>query len=153
MNTDIALIHEKIKPLVGQKPWEVKLGWGSFITFEFGEKLPDEGGHIHGEWHLWVRHCAWRIETEDMVLAASQDNRDNLAVAVKVMKNASVLSIEVLAPALETIIQFEDSLYLRLFPMHTEKFDSWQLFTPDRNVLTICPGSQWSYQSADEPRK
>ena len=150
-NTDIALIHEKVKPLLGQKPWRVKLGWGSFITFDFGEKITQEGGHVFGEWHLWVLHCAWRIETEDLVLAASQDNRDNLAIAVKVMGDASVLSIEILAPALETIIQFENGVCLRLFPMHTEKYDSWQLFTPERKVLTIGPGSQWSYQSADEP--
>ena len=37
---------------------------------------------IHGEWHLWPYNCAWRLEEGDKILAASEDERNNLEVAV-----------------------------------------------------------------------
>ncbi|NET57600.1 MAG: hypothetical protein F6K47_15995 [Symploca sp. SIO2E6] len=75
--TDISKVQTLIKPIISHKAWGASLGVGSFITLEFGNPLPSskERQKTHGEWHLWIYCCAWRIEEGNEVLASSEDPR------------------------------------------------------------------------------
>lgn len=150
---DIREIQARIAPLLGQKAWGVSLGVGSFVTLEFGVSIPyDKLPHrSHGEWHLWITHCAWRLEEGTEVIAASEDPRFELKKAVQCMENLALCSIDLALPALETTLAFEEEIVLHLFPIYTKEFEHWMLYTPDGNVLTVGPGSSWSYTSASEP--
>jgi hypothetical protein len=52
----------------GLKADNIKLGYGSFLTIDFGEpieiNIKTKKGiekFTRGEWHLWIYMCAWRI--------------------------------------------------------------------------------------------
>ncbi|MBE9116181.1 hypothetical protein IQ249_09765 [Lusitaniella coriacea LEGE 07157] len=152
ISKDISKIRKKINPLLGKQAWNVSLGHGSFITLEFGRPcLPAESSaKIHGEWHLWVYCCAWRLEKENRVIAASEDPRSKLEEAVKNLEGLVIQSINLLNPALDTVFIFEQQIVLRLFSIHSQDYEHWMLFTPDENVLTIGPGTDWSYESRTE---
>ena len=61
---DLAAVEEAVAQMYGKRAWGTALGFGSFLTVEFGapEAAPDPGGPVHGEFHLWVYCTAWRIE-------------------------------------------------------------------------------------------
>jgi hypothetical protein len=143
-------IQDHLAPLIGQAPWDVSLGHGSFLMLEFGRRVqdPPPSTRLHGEWHLWVMHCAWRLETAEGVLTACEDDRADIARIVPQLNHVSVTAIDVLAPSLETHIQFAGGIVLRLFPIYTEEYEHWQLFTPEGNILTVGPGTTWSYKNA-----
>ncbi|HBE20391.1 MAG TPA: hypothetical protein DEG17_25005 [Cyanobacteria bacterium UBA11149] len=159
---DIQKIQTHIAPLLGQKPWHVSIGVGSFITFDFGTPIPRKFLHkgnplpARGEWHLWIYMCAWRLEKEDEVLAACEDSQQQMEGAVKSMEGLALQSIQLLPPAWDTIFTFEDGIVLRTFSIYSdcseEGVDNWLLFTPGDNVLSIGPGSTWSYGSSSAPR-
>lgn len=148
---DIHYIQEKFIPLQGKRAWGASLGIGSFVTIEFGEPLSPTGnkGRTHGEWHLWIYNSAWRLEEENKkVLAASEDPRSKLEVAIQRLEGLAFYSVKLFTPALETVFTFEQGVVLRVFPIYSEEFEHWMLYTPDGNVLVAGPGSSWSYQSS-----
>jgi hypothetical protein len=85
------------------------------------------------------------------VIASCEDDRSELQEAVQRLENLSFLSVEFTPPSWETTFTFEKGFVLRLFPIYTKEYDHWLLYTPDGNVLTIGPGTHWSYESADLP--
>src|SRR5690349_17368690 len=127
-STDIGALQEKIRPIVGMAAWEVKLGWGCYITFEFGAPIVTDGGYTHGEWHLWIEHVGWRIETNGEFIAGSEDSREGLITAVKCMENTKIVAIDISPPALQTTIRFENGIRLRLFPVYTSSHKDWIVF-------------------------
>jgi hypothetical protein len=144
---DIQVIQQKIKGLIGKKVWAPKLGVGSFITCEFGNPLPpNTEGSVHGEWHLWTYCCAWRLEQSDEVVVGSEDNRDDLEKAVQILEGRTLENVVIASPAGESQLYFSGSIVLRLFPVfYVGDYEHWMLFTPEGRVLTIGPGSTWSY--------
>lgn len=149
---NIGEIQKKISSLIGKKAWNVSLGEGSFITIEFGKPClsAENATKIHGEWHLWIYCCAWRLEQENEVIAASEDPRSKLEEAIKKLEGLRIQSIDLFSPAFDTLLTFEQQTFLRLFPIYSEEYEHWMLFTPDENVLTIGPGTDWSYGSAND---
>lgn len=145
-------IKKKLDLLIEKKAWNVSLGHGSFITLEFGKPCLPEGNEakIHGEWHLWIYCCAWRLEQENEVIAASEDPRSKLKESIKKLDGLILKSIDLFSPAFDTLFIFEKQTFLRLFPIYSQEYEHWMLFTPDKNVLTIGPGTDWSYSSADK---
>jgi hypothetical protein len=140
-----------LNPLQGLKPWNVKLGIGTFITLDFGEPQ-EKYGHIYGEWYLWVYGCFWRLETHETTLATAEDSRETMETQIKHMENRTLIGISVSA-TLDTTLEFEDGLFLKLLP-DTEFLDDpeywglwyWLLFTPNGKILQVYPGSHWSYE-------
>lgn len=148
--SDLREIENKVSSLLGQKAWGTELGVGSFVTIEFGSEraAAEAGERPHGEWHLWVYCCAWRLETEDEVVAASEDPREKLQTAVQRLNDHVLQAVKVERPALETTFTFEGGLTLRLFPIFSENFEHWMLYDPNGFVLTVGPGTEWSYEAA-----
>ncbi|MFN8411660.1 MAG: hypothetical protein U0Z26_04665 [Anaerolineales bacterium] len=80
----------------------MKQGYASFLTFEFGEprlhiqerrkptkqlseklrkRLARRSIFIHGDWHLWVYACNWKIFLKNQEIANDSSTR-------KIIKNA-----------------------------------------------------------------
>jgi hypothetical protein len=141
-DADIAEIQAKMQGLLGQKAWRVARGQGSFVTMDFGQLLLP--AKTRGEWHLWAYGCAWRLEQEGRVIAASEDDFSKIETSIQRLEGQALLSFEVQTPALDAVITFEGGCVLRLFSTNTEDMDSWMLFTPEK-VITVGPAGQWSY--------
>ena len=148
----IAQIRALASPMLGLQAWGASLGYGSFITIEFGDPS-EKQGHIYGDWHFWAYGCVWRLEEPGTVLAASEDEREVLVQAVKHLDGLTLQRIEIHPPALDTTLVFEGDVVLRLFSIYTdsEGMAHWMLFMPDGNVLTVGPGSSWALHPSSEP--
>jgi hypothetical protein len=82
-----------IAPMLGLPAWGVRQGYGSFLTFEFGQpKLevterhaPEKGlrrsAHVRGQWHLWIYCCHWRALQDGTQLAWSEDADETIGRA------------------------------------------------------------------------
>jgi hypothetical protein len=146
---DIQEIEKKISPLLGKRGWGAGLGYGSFITVEFGDPIPSQQQKkSRGEWHLWIYCCVWYIEKDNKLLAASEDPRPKLEAAVQYLDNRILHSVKLLPPAFETVFTFDEGIILHLFPVYSEEYEHWKLYTPNGNVLLIGPGTSWSYENS-----
>ncbi len=132
-------IQELINPLIGQKAWNVSLGVGSFLTFEFGEKVKKtDERYAHGEWHLWIQFCEWILKEDKAVLAENESPRSEIRKMIPRLEGLRILSFKVNSFA-ETSIDFENefSLQLKVSPFEEKGEDLWWLFMPDENVLKL----------------
>jgi hypothetical protein len=143
-----------VAPLLGESAWGASVGVGSFVTVEFGRpKVGDNvEGRTHGEWHLWALYCAWLLEAGGQLAAASEDPRPKMEAAIRTLDGHRLRSVDVAVPSLESVFRFDGGLVLRLFPLYSEDYEHWMLYTPDGHVLVVGPGSRWSHKSASEPR-
>jgi hypothetical protein len=142
----ITEIQSKLQGIIGQKAWGVTRGQGCFVTMEFGQPVPPTkvNEKSHGEWHLWLYGCAWRLEQGESIIVGSEDELAKIETAIQTIEGHVLQSFELVTPALDAVITFEDDLLLRLFAATTEEMDSWMLFTPDK-VITVGSAGQWSY--------
>jgi|SRR5215469_14387608 len=137
--------------LIGLAPWGVKLGHGSFLTLEFGKKITQEfrgKSHTHGEWHLWLRSCAWRIHREGRVLIASGDDREVIERAISRLEWGALRKAVVDSLALDVRLEFADHLELLAFTNHRYRYEQWELFKPEGRVLTANAGGVLAEEAA-----
>jgi hypothetical protein len=132
----------------GLKAWRAELGYGSFVTIEFGERQP---GTDYGSYHLWIYMASWRLEDANRMLAASEDHRDELAEKVPILDGRALTSIAVEYPSLSTRFEFEGGLSLVTFSVYSTDTEHWKLFRPDGMVVTAEAGSSFWIERADGP--
>jgi hypothetical protein len=144
-------VERIIASLHGQQAWGVSLGYGTFVTLEFGQPLAPQGekAKVHGQWHLWIYGSAWRIEERGHILAGSQDDKKVMEKAVLGLDGKTLLSTQVGNDLLDAEFLFEDGLTLRVFGCCAMDMKHWMLFTPDRKVLSVGPGETWSHTDAE----
>ncbi len=151
--TDSKTAMQKLfRQIVGMKPTRVKLGFGSFITMDFGKDIPEEvktrqGTQIryHGEWHLWVYQCAWQIDQNGMRLIHSESPKAAIESVLFNLTNRTFTSFSLLNDFFDAELKFED-MTLRL--LHTKDGEQWMLFTPENKTLVAGPGTQWDYRDS-----
>ncbi len=143
------------RPLIGKRPWRVALGWGSFLTFEFGARVK-VGGFQHGAWHLWVYMCSWRLDGDRGFSLSSESPRERIRGIVSRLAAFPLSDVKMGDRARSTRFDFGNrfSLTCTRFDPHEEsnRIDPsayWMLFMPRRRVLTVQPGSRISIQRAD----
>lgn len=147
MSSNVKLSKTIIKDIIGKKAWGVKLGHGSFITIEFGHPKSDGSIYsaIHGEWHLWVYLCSWRIERGDSFLVGCEDERSKIESVIKEIENKVLLKFDISFPSLDAVLEFEDEIYLSTFSIISEDDEGggqhWMLFMPNDKVLVAGPGT------------
>lgn len=146
MTPDIATLTESLNSLVGLRAWRVRVGHGSFVTMDFGERMPaeDPDGMDRGEWHLWVYCSAWRIESEHDVRAGSEDEREIIDAALQVIENQELKSVAVSTPSLGVDLDFGNYVF-RVFPVYATGAEHWMLYTPSGAVLVAGPGTSWKW--------
>jgi hypothetical protein len=155
---DIQKIKQIIEPIYGEKAWGAHRLFGISFHCHFGKPTrgSDWGSEVslHGQWWLCVKWCGWRLQADNELIAASNDPHEMDAM-IECLNGKFITSIDIERPSLLTTITFNEGLLLRLFPTRAEREyddeDFWKLFTPDKHVLTIGPGTQWHYGRSDVP--
>jgi hypothetical protein len=135
-------IHQYFQPVLGTAPWRVKLGVGSFLTFEFGQRIKTHG-HFHGQWHLWIYLSNWSLFHRDRRLADSDSDRKVIETAIRRLEEISLTEIEVDSRNRETTFLFND-FRLVVSPADyvenvDERDDYWIFFMPENEVLAFGP--------------
>lgn len=147
------LAADYFSQLVGKKARNVQLGYGSFITIDFGKDLLVEvktkkgiDTFNRGEWHLWVYMAAWRLDQGDRVLIGAGDDREEIAKELTTLEGKQFVRAIILNTSFDTVLEFQDDVKLNLFSFKTKESDQWMLFMPDRKVFTAGPGNTWTYE-------
>jgi hypothetical protein len=130
-------------PIKGQSPWRVRLGVGSFLTFEFGSRIR-ANGHEHGEWHLWIYLSNWTLLHSDRELVNSDSDRHPISLAVRRLEGADFTGMEFDQKTSRTVFSFGD---FQLIVTPADYLDSpdkrdqyWLFFMPHDIVLSVGPG-------------
>ena len=119
------VIEEAFSQLYGKPCWQVKQGYGSFLTFEFGEphlhiREPKPASEqasakvrkllarrqvtIHGDWHLWIYLCDWQILSHGQAIANSESDREVVKKALpRSDRRAWKLSVSPTTPAKQRV--------------------------------------------------
>jgi len=142
-------------PLIGKRPWRASVGWGSFITFEFGQRVK-HGRFWHGSWHLWLYMCSWRLSGPTGPLATSDSPRAVIDRAVTRLAGYRLTDVEIQGRARRTTFSFGQQFALRCSPFSQDEEsnnidpgDYWMLFMPRNLILAARPGSRISIQRSD----
>lgn len=142
-------IDSLLRPLIGQKGWGASVGWGSFVTIEFGRKHLYHR-HYHGEWHLWLYLCEWELRSKERSLAHSESKKKVMQLAIENLNGAELRSFTFDSQRLITEFTFDNNLNLQCRPYADAASDDecWMLFMPDRQVASLR-GSGLKYEPMD----
>lgn len=147
-------INAIIAPLLGRPAWDVRLGIGSFITVEFGERVTVSPRDSRGEWLLWITYAGWLLENSTGILVSSGDDRKLIRQEIVILEGRPLQVIRVSLNPPETRFVFDEGLALSTFPDgYVPDSELWNLFTPQNKVLVLYPTGRWSYTPADQPRE
>jgi hypothetical protein len=131
-------IDALFRPLLGQRPWRASVGWGSFVTLEFGGKRL-YNGHYHGDWHLWLYQCEWTLTSNGRLMANSESKKKLMQLAIDNLKGAELTDFSFDSQRRITEFVFENHLELKCKPYADAAPDEdyWILFTPDQQVAGL----------------
>ena len=131
-------VETLFRGLRGQTAWGAKVGWGSFVTVEFGRRsLQDR--HFHGDWHVWLYQCDWTLKSKTHEMANSESKKGLMQAAVENLNGRQLLDTSFDPKRMGTTFTFEGNVVLRCEPYADAKPDEqcWMLFMPDNQVVTL----------------
>jgi len=145
---------EIIRPLLGTPAWGIRLGVGSFLTVEFGApEVASPAAAKHGELHLWLYMCAWRIEKGEHILAGSDDDRPEIEAALQDLEFGDAEQVELVKPSLDLRVQFRSGARLVTFAASSAHDQAqWMLFTPNGYCLTVFGDGSYEHTPRTAPR-
>jgi hypothetical protein len=138
-------VEALFRPLLGQKTWGVRQGWGSFVTLEFGLRHLEDR-HFHGEWHLWLYQCDWMLRSQARPsrdeMANSESKRGLIPAAVGNLNGLELSAVSFDPDRMATDFVFQGDLHLICWPYPDAKSDEecWMLFLPDKQVASLVDG-------------
>lgn len=149
-------VRSQFRPVLGTRPWRVKLGVGSFLTFDFGTRIR-ENGHIHGQWHLWIYLSNWVLLHGERQLADSDSERKVIMTAMRRLDAVPLTQVDFDPHAEKTKFVFED-FRLIVSPAdylddRDERDEFWMFFMPDNEVLAVGPKGVKLERSSPEADK
>lgn len=131
-------VETLFQPLLGQEAWGAKVGWGSFVTIEFGPKRLQHHRY-HGHWHLWLYQCDWTLNSETHEMANSESRRELMQAAIDNLNKLELIDISFDQQKMATEFVFKGDLSLRCQPYPDAEPDEqcWMLFMPDKQVASL----------------
>jgi len=146
----LQLIQDLFSVLYGKYCWNASKGYGSFLTFEFGtpsveiyqptKRRPKRRTTaVHGEWHLWVYMCDWKIYLADKETADSASSTKIIRRAMLALDGQALTSVAVTSTAATTFC-FDLEGRLETYPNRGEYGDTseqWLLYQPNGMVFTL----------------
>lgn len=152
-----------VRPILGLPAWGVKQGYGSFLTLDFGEPMLEvseqrsglEGlqrsAYVHGQWHLWIYCCHWRVLHDGAQLAWSEDNRDVIEIAACRLNGQKLSSTDIDPQRGRSNFRFDLGGSLETWPYGDDPSDpQWILFA-DKEVFTYRADGRYKHSRSDEP--
>jgi hypothetical protein len=130
-------IREQLEPILGMRPWRARLGWGSFLTFDFGKKVRQDN-HWCGTWHIWIQNCKWRLAKGERKIVDSESERHLMENAIRNLENYVLSDFQTQHDAELTLFVFGPDLRLICSPYPDPEPDEdiWTLFAPGQ-ILTV----------------
>ncbi len=168
----MAIIDDVFQPSYGKPCWNVEQGYGSFLTFEFGEphlhirepyQPSDEAPEsvrrraaqrfvfVHGDWHLWIYLADWRILCRGDELANQGCTRRVIKKATRELDGQALTHASVNEQLL-SVFEFDLGGRLEVIP-NPKKYradrDLWLLYEPSGKVFTLRGDGQYCEMPGD----
>lgn len=135
-------IRQHFQPVLGTRPWRVKVGVGSFLTFEFGPRIRAHG-HLHGQWHLWIYLSNWTLYRGDRQLVNSDADRKLITISTRRLEEQPLTDLDFNARTQKTTFFFDDFRLVVSPADYLENVDDrddyWIFLMPDNEVLAVGP--------------
>lgn len=151
------LAEKLFSQIIGIKTTRAKLGYGSFITIDWGKDIithKETKRKIHtftfGEWHLWIYMCAWRLEQNNKPIIGANDERELISEHISVLAGKALTDVTINNDSFDTVLQFEDNFQLLLFSFGVKDDEQWMLYTPQKKTFTAGPGTNWEYEDSSQ---
>lgn len=156
------IIDDIFEPLYGKFCWGAKKGYGSFLTFDFGEphlevreSFRTKDGirelrrlaYVHGDWYLWIYICDWAIISHEKEKANSASRTREIERALGRLNGQALVQVKV-EPDAQTVFTFELGDQLITRPNIAEYGtlqEQWLLYEPSGNVFTLRDDLKYSY--------
>ena len=152
-----------IRAMRGLPAWGVKQGHGSFLTFEFGEpKLEiverrslDKGlrrdAHVHGQWHLWIYCCHWRVLDDGVQLASSEDDQALIGRAMAVLDGQKLVEVHVAPEKGRSAFTFDLGGSLETWPYGNDLTEEQWTIQTDTEAFAYRADGLYSCGPTDTP--
>jgi len=163
-------IFEKVfRKIYGLPAWRVAPGWGSFLTFEFGEPHLDirepttaKGNvsekvrkllaarrvMIKGDWHLWINCCDWKVWSKKKLIGKSTQ-ASTYQKAADFLDGQKLVQFALLPLRCHCVFQFDLGGRLETHP-YDQKSEQWLFFDKQSHtVLTLRADGNYSYGESD----
>jgi hypothetical protein len=172
----VSIIQDVFRPILGKPCWQVKQGYASFVTFEFGEphlhiqeprkatkqateKVRRNAARrrifVHGDWHLWIYICDWRFFFKGEEIANHTSSRKVVKKAILELDGQALTSVTI-KQSYVSIFEFDLGGKIEISPNHKdyEKTSQlWFLYEPSGNVFTLRADGKYSRAQEDEEDK
>jgi hypothetical protein len=166
------IVKSIFKRVLGKPCWNVRVGHGSFLTFEFGqpylrieepiaavkgssrkvrENLARRRIFVKGKWHLWLMHCDWVVQRKWKRLGGSSTTA-GARRAADFLNGQKLIEVSISPGTVETVFGFDLGATLRTYP-YDHRLEQWLLFDPSGKVLTLRADGQYSYHSVASTKK
>jgi len=168
----VSIINDVFQPILGKPCWQVEQGYASFLTFEFGEphlqiqeprqaskqateKLRKRWARrhifVHGDWHLWIYICDWRIFLHEEEIANNTATRKTIRKALLEL-DGQVLTSVTIKKSYISVFEFDLGCKLEVIPNHDDykKTDElWLLYEPSGYVFTLRADGKYRHRPGD----
>jgi hypothetical protein len=143
--------------------WGVQQGYGSFLTFEFGEpKLevrervsPEKGmrrsAHVHGQWHLWIYCCHWRVLQHGTQLAWSEDANEVIGRATATLNGQKLLGVSIASDNERCTFAFDLGRLLETWPYGDDPTDEQWIVLTDAEAFAYRADGTYACGPSDTP--
>jgi hypothetical protein len=167
-----APIFQKVfREIYGKSCWNVKPGYGSFFTLEFGKPhlevceptvankavprkvrrlLARRNVFVHGEWHLRIDSCAWEVLSNGRHVG-NGTTKLSMRRAADLLNGQKLIQFSLFPKELQCVFEFDLGATLRTVP-YDRKGAQWVLHTPDQKALTLRADRRYQYMRPDQPR-
>jgi hypothetical protein len=158
------------RKLYGKPCWNVKHGHGSFLTLEFGEPLlsiyephePDPKDDVtekvrqflarrtvivHGQWHLWIYCCDWKVSNGRTIVSSSSSNQA-ISDAVAFLDGQVLVNTSFHYRGCRSVFDFDLGAQLETMP-YDSKSEQWYLYEPTGKILTLCADKLYCHQNSN----
>jgi hypothetical protein len=144
-----------VKPIIGLPAWGVHQGYGSFLTFDFGEpKLkvhdrkkdgrPWRQAYVQGQWQLWIDCCHWRVVRDSNQIAWSEDSTEVISSAAAFLNGQKLRSLSVAPAQGRSTFMFDLGGSLETWPYEDDLADEqWIILTETEAFAYRADGAYW----------
>jgi hypothetical protein len=156
------------KEIYGQPCWRATPGYGSFLTLEFGnphleirepgvprenvtkpvrELIMSRKVFIHGDWHLWINCCDWKV-FRGKQLAGDSSTKARIQRAADFLDGQKLVRFSIRPRKVQCAFEFDlgGRLETRPYDHHSEQ---WFFFDRAHMVLTLRADGYYCYDRSD----
>jgi hypothetical protein len=148
-STPQATAVHALESMVGRAAWAPTVGFGSFLTIDFGRVRKNSLGQDQGEFHFWVYGAAWQIKVGAETIANSSDSRETMMRAASTLKGAELSGYDFDTERFGLTLRFATGSDLLVTSLEDADMDDWLLYLDDGTVVIAGPGGLTRESASD----